>query len=387
MDSIELINLLLIKSNYSVLYVERIFDLILIDFLNISEINAIPVTLNGLYLYLIEKILKNLHPEAEKSCQKPEPSVATLNPANNSPLIAIQLEIQKQNSSINLKDLLYALFGVVLIESRPFSKRNLFTKLTCRFLNLNYELFQLIFEYLKPVFFAKWTKNCFMSSNDSDFFILNHSSLVDWFTDIKFSTQKYYNNLGESHFVLAYYYYNKLTDCDKENEDTKKNLIWKKFKFHLVNSKNILRNSAKNDFLINYFYKLCEYDYESKMTLGTLDRKVLQCQRLLSMDNLLPSVDTKNEQLINNQNIENTLFDLVTRSDLHGLKKYLKNDFYRLVNMLCKLVDSFGQTVLLISVKLNNNDLVDYLLSFRLIDLDHCDSNGWTALRYSSWSG
>ncbi len=378
--------MLLIKSNYSVLYVEKIFDLILIDFLSINEISVIPVTLNGLYLYLIEKILKKLHPEADKPNQ--ESTIGSANTSKSSPLVAIQTEIQKQNTNINLKDLLYALFGVVLIETRPFSKRNLFTKLACRFLNLNFELFHLIFEYLKPVFFAKWTKNSFMSSNDTDYFILGHSSLVDWFTDIKFSTQKYFNNLGESHFVLAYYYYNKLIDCEKENADAKKIMIWKKFRFHLVNAKNILKSSSSNDFLINYFYKLCEYDYECKAMLGTLDRKVLQCQRLLSMDNLnASSAETKNEQLINIKNVESDLFDLVTRSDLYGLKKYLKSDFYRLVNMLCKLVDSFGQTVLLISVKLNNNELVDYLLSFRLIELDHCDSNGWTALRYSSWAG
>jgi hypothetical protein len=408
MNSIELINLLLIKSNYSVLYVEKIFDLILIDFLQISEINAIPVTLNGLYLYLIEKTLRNLQ-------SQPLETTSDNSPVKNNPLSVIQAEIRNQKpTAIDMKDLLYALFGVVLIESRPFDKQGLFAKLSCRFLNLDFKLFELIFEYLSPVFFVKWTKNQpdgDFSPNKNRFFVLCHSSLVDWFTDIKFSTHKYFNNLGESHFVLAFYFYNKLLADDISNErqvSRRAALIWRKFKFHLVNSKGLMKPAASNDHLLNYMYKLCEYDYEHKVVLSTLDRKVLQCQRLLSLDNIAPTTATTTtaekqlvvatgsssvadlclgEQLISKQNVEASLFDFVTRSDSHGLKKYLKTDFYRLVNVLCKLVDSTGQTVLIIAVKLNNNELVDYLLSFRLIDLDHCDANGWTALRYSAWSG
>ena len=377
-SSIELINLMLIKSNYSVLYVEKIFDLILIDFMHVSEISLIPVTLNGLYLYIIEKVLRNLQ--------------FSDNLAENDNFILKEIKKQKIEN-IDVKDLLYALFGIILIESKPFTKQEIFTKLSCRFFNLSFELYQLIFDYLTPVFFTKWTKNA-IDSNIDNRFILFHTSLVDWFTDVKFSTQKYFNNLGESHFVLAYYYFNKLTAAHTEMQSNRKVALWEEFKFHLAHSKNLTKNSAtSNDCLLAYIYKLCEYDYEYKVVLDTLDRKLLQCKRLLSIDNQpktyafgLEGVGA-NKPLVTAAVIEGALLDLVTRGDLPGLKKYLKGDFYRLVNILCKFVDKFNQTALLIAVKLNNFEFVEYLTSFRLIDLDHCDNNGWTALRYSAWSG
>ena len=52
-NAIEMFNLLLIKSNFCLLYVEKVLDLISSDFINSNEITKIPATLNGLYLYLI----------------------------------------------------------------------------------------------------------------------------------------------------------------------------------------------------------------------------------------------------------------------------------------------------------------------------------------------
>jgi hypothetical protein len=61
-----MLNLLLIKSNACVLYVEKIFDLILHNLINSREIRDIPATLFGLYLFMVERILSDLDTEASR---------------------------------------------------------------------------------------------------------------------------------------------------------------------------------------------------------------------------------------------------------------------------------------------------------------------------------
>jgi hypothetical protein len=86
-DAVELINLLLIKANFCILYVERILDFILSDFISSTEIKSIPVTLSGFYLYLIQRILHH-HSDACALGAKTK------------------------------KEILYAIFGLCVLESR-----------------------------------------------------------------------------------------------------------------------------------------------------------------------------------------------------------------------------------------------------------------------------
>lgn len=107
--SIELLNLLLIKSNYSILYVEKCFDLIVTPttatvtsnndgcFLAPDEIKSIPVHLNGLYLYILERILADL-------------------------------QLKLDANVFNLKEIVYTIFSVGLLEMRPFRPNSLFDK-------------------------------------------------------------------------------------------------------------------------------------------------------------------------------------------------------------------------------------------------------------------
>lgn len=372
--SIELLNLLLIKSNYCVLFVEKIFDLIRNDFVDIIDIKSIPVTLNGLYLYLIEKLLQN---EVGIFCN---------------------LKIQKSQPCI--KDLLYSIFGLSLVEFRPIEKIILFEKLVSRYQNLSFDYYEKLFDYISKILFSKL-------KNSTEKFTLFHSSLVDWFTDVKFCTQKYLNNLGESHFVLAYYYYNLLTDVSKFPDGFEKYKkseylasVWSCFKQNLFSAKN----SSLNDSHLSYFYSLCEFDYDYKIVLNSLDRKLLQCEKLLKFETDELSLDTNkmadkyetstfklfevNQFCSETPQIRNVLFDFVTNGDLKSIKALLSND-YRLIDVINTMVDSYNQTALLVAVKLNNYELVNYLVSLisRSSDLDHCDNSGWTALRYSAWIG
>lgn len=118
-NSIELLNLLLLKSNYSILYVEKCFDLIIAQttdncghFLAPDDIKNIPAHLNGLYLFVLEKILADLHTRFDEPLR-----------------IA---------SGLNLKDILYTIFSVGLLEFRPFRRDSVFEKTKFRYIDKSF---------------------------------------------------------------------------------------------------------------------------------------------------------------------------------------------------------------------------------------------------------
>ena len=397
-NSVEMLNLLLIKSNYCLLYVEKIFDLILNNVIGSNEIKDIPVTLNGLYLFLIERLLRNLEEKQDQPAKK---------------------------------DLLYSVFGLGLAELEPFDKTNVFNKLKSRFLNLSYEYFEYLFDYIAPILFTQ------QKSAEKKKFTLFHSSFIDWLTDVKFCTMKYLANLNEAHFTLTNHYFSELlankykkssigqldeAKCETGARASQTVMLWHRFKYHLFNSANTM-----SDAQLNYYFMLCESDYEHKILLNTLDRKLLQCKKLLKLDQELnesfgtinkakseeessffvaKSEDKKmfdstkmdyeaifsmfelNQFKIEQENaqVEHALFDLVTRGDLVTTKMLLRNDL-RLRNIVNTMTDTYNQTALLVAVKLGNFEFVEYLIQVKPINLDHCDSSGWTALRYSAWMG
>lgn len=195
----------------------------------------------------------------------------------------------------------------------------------------------MIFDYISPILFTvkrppvitSSTSNAIINttpdhSNNSNksvsqtrrhphlYYTLFHSSFVDWFTDVKFSTHKYFHSLTHTHLLLAYYNYDKLTQLaqllrhrqqqqqQKTTESEKSNqrnsqLIrecWSKFRFHFFNSSSSSNSSGTNNSSLNlineptlsYLYLLFDYDYEYKICMNTLERKLLQCKKLLNFE-------------------------------------------------------------------------------------------------------
>jgi hypothetical protein len=351
-NAIDLFNLLLIKSNFCVLYVEKVLDLVMNDFICSNDIKDIPATLNGLYLYLIESIL------------------------NKVSFVKGQL--------LDKKQILYSILSICLIEPGQFEKLNVFNRICSRYKDLNFDYFENIFNLIIPILFVK---NHLISQSDSKY-LLYHSSLVDWLTDVKFCTNNYLVNLNEAHFTLSFYY---LKQVKLTKEIT--NLNWNKFKLHLLNSYSVMPETC-----LNYFYLLCQSDCEINMILDDLDEKFLECKNLLisEEDNKLIDYNkifdvsflpNKNCDLVAEEiNIQIILFDLITKGDLKSIKKKIKLQ-PNIKNRLVTMTDAFNQTALLVAVKLNNFELVEYLTNIPAINLDHCDNSGWTSLRYSSWMG
>ncbi|CAF1011713.1 unnamed protein product [Brachionus calyciflorus] len=271
--SIELLNLLLIKSNNSILYINIIFNLVLNSLFTLQDLKHVESNLNGLYKYCF-KLFEN-----------------------------------KFNEVPNCKDLIKTLLGIILLDK---NLDNLYAKIKIRYRNLNPTLYDQIYDLLDKIFDLK-----------------NHVNLISFY-EFLFTDE---DSLEEAYFCLGFYYFNK------------KNLD--KFKFYLKKCKNLIKD-------FDYFYSLINPE-----------KKNFQSDP-------------------NDPNLKNIIFDFVTLGDLESIKSLQDPKISSFIN---ELRDSYDQTCLLVSVKLNHVKLVEYFVKLESCDLDYCDSSGWTALRYAAWTG
>jgi hypothetical protein len=235
LNAIEMLNLLLIKSNNCLLYVEKVLDLILLNIINSREIRDIPVTIYGLYLFLIERLLTDLNSAADDYRNEQQPVI---------------------------KQLIYSIFNLFIVELRPISKLKLYLKLKLKYNNLDYNYYEYIFNSIIPILFTKCQNE--MATKQQQQYVLFHSSLIEWFSDVKFCTNKYLFNLSEGHFILMLFYFNKFKKQNFINEQTNSQLnyithkkllkLFKNFQFHLLNSYQFHLTCVEYNYLLN----LCE---------------------------------------------------------------------------------------------------------------------------------
>lgn len=198
-------------------------------------------------------------------------------------------------------------------------------------------------------------------------------------------------------------------------------ILWSRFRFHFAKSNSSPTPAANSvssmsstglqqqqqqpavldEAVLNYLYLLFDFDYEYKVCLNSLERKLLQCKRMLKLDekredafhyhrsdggaSLFPTSCV--------EKLRNNLFEVISRGDLSALKQFLSVgvDASRVSELMRRqrplLVDESNQTLLLAAVKANLVELVDYVLKLNTAAIEHCDSNGWSPLRYASWIG
>ncbi|XP_030754817.1 ankyrin repeat domain-containing protein 50-like isoform X3 [Sitophilus oryzae] len=154
-DTAEMLNQLHIKSNGCFLYLEKVLDGVADNFIVLREIREIPGTLNGLYLWLCQRLFNR------RQFAKVQPLLNVILAAKCALNEALLYDIVKvNNSKITLED---------------FRKR---------------------FHLLKRVIVIS-KGGCVR---------LFHHSFAEWLLDIKHCTQKYLCNIFHGHCVLAMYY-------------------------------------------------------------------------------------------------------------------------------------------------------------------------------------
>nr|XP_040056696.1 ankyrin repeat domain-containing protein 50 isoform X2 [Gasterosteus aculeatus aculeatus]XP_040056697.1 ankyrin repeat domain-containing protein 50 isoform X2 [Gasterosteus aculeatus aculeatus] len=151
-DTADMLNLLHIKSGGCFLFLERVLDGVAGALVGLREIRDIPGTLNGLYLWLCQRLF-------------PRGLFVFVRP----------------------------LLNVLLAAARPLTPQQLFTATWTRDTSLSTQDFQNNLRTLTPL----------LIDGPGGTKLLFHASFAEWLTDVKYCTQKYLCSRTEGHSMLA----------------------------------------------------------------------------------------------------------------------------------------------------------------------------------------
>lgn len=154
-ETAEMLNQLHIKSNGCFMYLEKVLDGVAENFIMLREVRDIPGTLNGLYLWL---------------CQR--------------------LFVRKQFHKVQ------AILNVIIASRKPLTEEVLYQCVWTHNTNLTWEEYQKRLGLLSKV----------LIEGKSGTKILFHHSFAEWLLDVKHCTQKYLCSAKEGHGMIAMRY-------------------------------------------------------------------------------------------------------------------------------------------------------------------------------------
>ena len=342
-ETAEMLNQLHIKSNGCFLYLEKVLNGVAENFIMLREIREIPGTLNGLYLWL---------------CQR--------------------LFVRKQFSKIQ------PILNVILASRRPLSDEELFYSVQIKNTSLIEEEFQKRMKLLSKIL---------ITSPDGTK-ILFHHSFAEWLLDVKHCTQKYLCNASEGHSMLSLYaslHGSSLSPADVQD-----------YSLHLVRSN--FQPPVQYHHLVQWMI-LSRADLDKSLTVGIpKDPKVLKllldAGAEMPSDQDMDSASMKESLTIESPSVEasklvSEIDSQKDHVDTNG-RTLLHTSAYQgnldIVNLLLtkgvniKAVDKSNQTPLNLASRQGHVDVVSALLTAGS-KVDHVDEEGWTALRSSAWGG
>lgn len=337
-ETAEMLNQLHIKSNGCFLYLEKVLDGVAENFIMLREIREIPGTLNGLYLWL---------------CQR--------------------LFVRKQFSKVQ------PLLNVILAARKPLTVEQLYQSVWTKSTNLMWEEFQKRLALLSKVLIdgRNGTK------------ILFHHSFAEWLLDVKHCTLKYLCHAGDGHGMLAMWYTLKASELDSDQVHdfvlhlSKVPLGSNLQPFHLPLWLVISGASTDNIFLgtktlrEQRIVKLLA-DAGAQVPL-VAEEETEETNRITEdpLEALLESGGAVNQTDAN----QRTLLHLATYDGDEQLTERLLARGAHL-----EAVDKNGQTALNLAARQGHAKLVEILLQ-NGSNPDHADNDGWTPLRASAWAG
>ncbi|XP_077433550.1 ankyrin repeat domain-containing protein 50 [Vanacampus margaritifer] len=336
-ETAEMLNQLHIKSSGCFLYLERVLDGVVENFIMLREIREIPGTLNGLYLWL---------------CQR--------------------LFVRKQFAKVQ------PILNVILATCRPLTVKELYHAVWTKNTTLTMEEFQKKMDILSKLLVNG------LGSNK----ILFHYSFAEWLLDVKHCTQKYLCNAAEGHRMLAMSY-----TCRAKQLKPRE---VQEFALHLVNSnlqmepfnlalwmvwngtpaKNSLTTSIpREQEVLQLLVKAGahvnnEDDHASCIVQQALEREE-SIRTLLDNGASVNQCDSSARTLLSNAAYSGNL-DVVTLLISRG------------ANM--ELEDNHGQTALTLAARQGHTKVVNCLIGCEA-NINHTDHDGWTALRSAAWGG
>ncbi|XP_008419370.1 ankyrin repeat domain-containing protein 50 [Poecilia reticulata] len=336
-ETAEMLNQLHIKSSGCFLYLERVLDGVVENFIMLREIRDIPGTLNGLYLWL---------------CQR--------------------LFVRKQFAKVQ------PILNVILATCRPLTVKELYHAVWTKNMTLTMEEFQKKMDIL-----SKLLVNGLGSTK-----ILFHYSFAEWLLDVKHCTQKYLCNAAEGHRMLAMSY-----TCRAKQL---KPLEVQEFALHLVNSN--LQIEPCNLALWMVWNGTPTKDSLSNSIPREQEVLQLLVKAGAHVNNEDDHASCIVQQALEREDSIRTLLDngaSVNQCDSNG-RTLLANAAYSgnldVVNLLIsrgsnmELEDNHGQTALTLAARQGHTKVVNCLIGCEA-DINHTDHDGWTALRSAAWGG
>ncbi|XP_008215505.1 ankyrin repeat domain-containing protein 50 isoform X1 [Nasonia vitripennis] len=164
-DTAEMLNHLHIKSNGCFLYLEKVLDGVAENFIVLREVREIPGTLNGLYLWLCQRLF------SRKQFAKVQP-----------------------------------LLNVILAAKLPITQSILYDCVKTANPTLTQEDFNRQLHLLRRV----------ISVSRAGALMLFHHSFAEWLLDVKHCTQKYLCSAAEGHAMLAMHYTLRAANLDPD---------------------------------------------------------------------------------------------------------------------------------------------------------------------------
>lgn len=342
-ETAEMLNQLHIKSNGCFLYLEKVLDGVAENFIMLREIREIPGTLNGLYLWLCQRLF------VRKQFAKVKPILETLL-ASRKPLTDLEL------------------FGCVQVKNRVLLK----------------EEFDKHMKILSKI----------LKTSEDGSKILFHHSFAEWLLDVKHCTQKYLCNAAEGHGMLAVYATLHAARLGpKEVQD---------FALHVVKSN--IHNEVSHEKLVQWFILSGVY-IEKSLTVGfPKEQRVLKllldagaevpCESESEAVNMKESLTVESQiesPKITDRDLDNytDTVDLNGQTLLHTAAH--KGDLHLVQLLLLKganieAVDKSKQTPINLAAKQGHAEIVSALVEVGA-NVDHADEDGWTALRSAAWGG
>lgn len=382
------LQMLQFKCNGSLLYLQIVLSGISEGWLTLESIKSIPSTINGLFLWLSQRLLNPLPNDTST------PIMAIIKPVLNlvlttpRPLTLSEIDVILQANSVSSKVLENWKHVIIL----PF------------FLSHDYPLF---LRQLQP---QQWIDLLdYADIQQERVLSLAHTSLRDWYLDVKYSTPVYLASSRDGHTMLTVAALNQIKRSPCLSHSFTWDVLYNFARSSLYNSAEAIQKltaalkDVELDFTVDTLANLdcwsflhdpilvhCSFAGSSISQLIedalNYEHRSLEPRVGTSSCNGTRSRERKSKQVIlqTGADKETSIGQLCTaafQGKLDVVKSILAQGFVDIESR-----DAAGSTPLVLAARQGNLEIVKCLLEAHA-RLDQIDQDGWSALRSASWGG
>ncbi|XP_061939358.1 ankyrin repeat domain-containing protein 50 isoform X7 [Apis cerana] len=365
-DTAEMLNQLHIKSNGCFLYLEKVLDGVAENFIVLREVREIPGTLNGLYLWLCQRLF------SRKQFAKVQP-----------------------------------LLNVILAAKLPITQEILYKCVKTACTSITIEDFNRRLHLLRRV----------ISVSRAGALMLFHHSFAEWLLDVKHCTQKYLCSAIEGHAMLAAYYTLRGPELNADEICVLGQHLQRAITSIATTNCNLDVHTLQVVWMVGSGAPIedCYLDssecilwprQEVKLLKLLIDAGAKPSEKIVEDDankdavsssqvsqDVSPMDESPSEPLTEllGESGDINQADSCGRTVLHTLAADGNASLLELALATCpqaklEATDRHGQTPLNLAARHGYADVVRVLLAAGAC-ADHADCDGWTALRAAAWGG